>query len=115
VFRATGLSIVLALGPNAAFLCAAWCHPDKTESVTCEHQRATTFSQAVGEDSCRTGPAELTAFVREEEKRGQQMPHLSTPVPQFEFTLPRTDGSWRSRPNTAVIDLSPPLFVALRI
>jgi hypothetical protein len=115
VFRAAVLSIVLtlAIGPNAVLLCSVWCHPHEVKTSACQHQGATASPQVTGEDSCRTA-ATLTAFVREDAKRGQTF-QATAPVPQFGLTPPRTDATRNSRSNTALAAVTPPILIALRI
>lgn len=119
VFPAAVLSIVLvlAIGPNAAVLCAVWCHPAETKSAACQHQRATTSPLVSGEDSCRTVPAAATAFVREEAKRGWQSDGTmqSAPVPPFRFAPPPTDTNRAKNASTSPAVGSPPRLIALRI
>jgi hypothetical protein len=117
VFRAAVFSIVLtlAIGPNATLLCSVWCHPHEVKTSACQHQGATTSPQVTGEDSCRTVVATLTAFVREEGKRGQQTSQPAVSVAQFGLAVPRTDATRNPGPNTAPAVVSPPILIALRI
>ena len=116
VLQAAVLAIVLmlAVGPNATLLCSVWCHPDEAKT-SCEHQSTTASPRVTGEDSCRTVPATLTTFVREEAKRGQQTSQLAAHVSQFGFAPPRRDRTRSSSPNTALAVVSLPLLIALRI
>jgi hypothetical protein len=117
VLRAAVLSVVLtlAIGPNATLLCSVWCHPDEVKTSTCQHQSATTSPQVTGEDRCRTVATTVTAFVREDARRGPQTPHPAVLVPQFGLTAPRTDASATLGPNTAPIAVSQPILIALRV
>ena len=117
VFPAAVLSMVLAIGPNAAVLCAVWCHPPETTSAACQHQGATTSPLVTGEDSCRTVPAAGTAFVREEARRGWQSDGTtqSVPVPPFRFAPSPTDTNVPNNASTSLAVRSPSRLVALRI
>jgi hypothetical protein len=115
VFRAAVLSIVLtlAIAPNAAVICAVWCHPEETKTSACQHQDATTSALVTGEDSCRTVLAATTAFVRQEAKRGSATAGVpqSLDVPHSPFA--RTSVIKPASASHAVV--SPPLRIALRI
>jgi hypothetical protein len=116
VFRAAVFSIVLtvALTPNAAVLCTAWCHPEETKS-TCEHQEASTSRLVTGEDSCRTIPAAAAAFLREEAKRGAPPGSLESLLLPFQQAPPPTDTDRTNDVNTSLALGSPPLLIPLRI
>jgi hypothetical protein len=118
VFPAAVLSIVLvlAIGPNAAVLCAVWCHPAETKSAACRHHDATTSPLVIGEDSCRTLPAAATAFLREEAKRGSPSDGTiqSEPVPPFRFAPPAETNRTNSASTSLAVG-SPPRLIALRI
>ena len=119
MFPAAVLSIVfmLAVLPNAAVLCAAWCQPAETKSAACQHQDATTTLVATGKDSCRPVPATPAAFLREEAKRGSPLAgstHL-TPLPPFQFTPQPSDTGHVDVASTSLADGSPPRVIALRI
>jgi hypothetical protein len=119
VFPAAVLSIVLvlAIGPNAAVLCAVWCHPAETKSAACQHQGGTTSALVTGEDSCRTIPAAATAFVREEAKPGWQSDGTlqSVPVLPFRFAPPPADTNVTNNASTSLALGSSPRLIALRI
>lgn len=119
VFRAAVLSIVLtfAVGPNAALLCAVWCHPEEARTSDCQHQRATTSPQVTGEDSCRTVPASATSFVREDARRGAARPDSQPAVAVPGLQVARPPGhmlrAYRLAPSPGA--QSPPVLIALRL
>jgi hypothetical protein len=59
--------------------------------------------------------AALTAFVREEGKRGQQTPQPAAPAPQFAVGHPRTGAARDLGADTALAAVTPPILIALRI
>jgi hypothetical protein len=119
VFPAAVLSIVLvlAIGPNAAVLCAVWCHPAETKSAACQHEGATASPLVSGEDRCRTVRPAATTFVREEAKRRSASDGTvhSVPVPPFRFAPPPTDTHLANNASTSLAVGSSPRLIALRI
>jgi hypothetical protein len=119
VFRAAVLSIALtlAVGPNAAVLCTAWCHPAETQDSACQHPDATLSPRVTGEDSCPTVAGTATAFVREEAGRGSATSGvpLSVPVPPFLSAAVPTDISRIRDRGTSFVVGSLPILSVLRI
>jgi hypothetical protein len=119
VLRAAVFSIVLtlAVGPNAALLCAVWCHPEEARTSDCQHQDATASPRATGEDSCRTAPASTAAFVREDAKRASASADAqhANPTPRFLVAPPLADATRAYPPPTSLGAAAPPVLIALRI
>jgi hypothetical protein len=119
VFRAAVLSIVLtlAIGPNATLLCSVWCHPDEAKASACQHQDATTSPRVTGEDSCRTAPTSMTAFAREEAKRGSPTPIAQQAVasPPFRLSPPPAHTPGAHHATASLSAVASPLLIALRI
>ena len=119
VLRAAVLSIVLtlAVGPNAALLCAVWCHPGAARTSECQHQDATTSPRVSGEDSCRTAQASATAVVREDARRGSAAAVVQHAVaaPRFQVAPPLADATRANPPRMSPAAYAPPVLIALRI
>ena len=119
VFRAAVVSIVLTMmvGPNARLLCSVWCHPDEPRTSACEHEDATTSPQVTGQASCHAAPADATAFVVEESRRGSpgnDAQHVVV-VRGCRFASPAIDISHARPASESLSAAGPPLLTALRI
>ena len=119
MFRAAVVSIALTLivGPNTALLCSAWCHPEKAATPACQHQEATTLPRVTGPGSCADVPANATAFVREETRRGSptnDAQHVVV-VRARRFASPLIETSQADSAGTSLSAEGPPLLIALRI
>ena len=74
MFRAFVLSIVLtlAVAPNAALLCRAWCHPQVAAASACHHENPSTTSSVVADanrDECDRVAVGTAQFLREDVER----------------------------------------------
>ena len=84
VFQAVVFSIVatLAVGPNAALLCAAWCHPPAAASSASHHGEPSAGSSVAGDATCddcdnAVGTAQ---FVREDLRRNVSAPDVDRAI-----------------------------------
>ena len=118
MFRAAVLSIVLALavGPHGS-LCAVWCHPETATTGACEHQDPTSSPRVSGDDSCSDIAAGLTAFVREDVRRGVSASDVqhAVVVPPFQSVPPSTPSALGREPGQPPFLKARPLVLALRI
>lgn len=108
MFRAVVASIVLmlALGQNPSLLCVVWCHPQGVPTATCGHETETSPLSIRTNDNCSDIGPHVTAFVREDVRRGlstSQAQHALVVTP-FELLPPL----WRSAPQHAA-EAHPPL------
>jgi len=119
VFRAAVVFIVLtvAAGQNAALLCSVWCHPPEAATGVCGHLGQITSPSMTGNDSCNQLVAGVTAFVREDVRRGASAPDMQhgVVVPWFECAPPPAHStSGRRLGQQTPLQVSP-LILVLRI
>jgi hypothetical protein len=118
VLRAAVVSIVLtlAMGQNAALLCQAWCDPHAAAATGCHHDGATSPS-LTGSDHCTDCTFGVTAFVREDARRGASAPDAqnTVAVPGFRFAPTPTDIRSCHDPGQQSLLAGRPLVIALRI
>jgi hypothetical protein len=74
VFRAVAFSVVmiLAIGPNAALLCTARCHPQAAATSACHHEKPSAASSVMGVhpcDDCNSASLSAVQFLREDVQR----------------------------------------------
>ena len=74
VFRAIAFSVVLtlAVGPNAALLCKASCHPQATAAHACHDEKPSATSSVMGArpcDDCNSASLSAVQFLREDVQR----------------------------------------------
>lgn len=119
MFRAAIVSIVLTLivGPNTALLCSVWCHPEEATTSTCQHQNATTSPRVTGQARCGAPPANATAFVRQEARRGSPTNDAQYVfvVGALRFAFLLTDASQADGASRSLSAEGPPRLIALRI
>lgn len=118
MLRAAVASIVLtlAVGQNAALLCQAWCDPHAAAATGCHHDGATS-PRLTGGDHCTDCTFGITAFVREDARRGASAPDAphAIAVTGFRFAPPPTDiRSCHDRGQQSLL-AARPLVIALRV
>jgi hypothetical protein len=115
VFRAAVLSIVLTLGagPNAALLCAVWCHPQPSSVPTCPHHGASSAPQMTRENGCPLSPASAPATVRE--LQPAPSPQLASAVSTPHRPCSPEPFDRRLSLRNPDVGTGPPVAIALRI
>lgn len=91
--RAVVVSIVLtlAVAPNAALLCSAWCHAQAATPSNCHHQKDASAPRVSANDCCVTVVMSVATFFREDVRRGVSAPDAgySAFIPAFKLPRPR--------------------------
>lgn len=93
------IALTLAVGPNAALLCSAWCHPQSAAATGCHHEDPGTTPSIAADESCDDGVLSA-AFLREELRRNvsaQGVVH-ATLVPRYQLAHSTTDPGYRHEP-----------------
>lgn len=119
VFRVSALWIVLtlAVGPNAALLCRAWCHRQAVTPSGCHHQMEASSPRVAADDCCATMVLSVATFSREDVQRGVSAPDAghSALVPRYQLAQSTTNGRPGLEPGREWSLDHRPRAVALRI
>jgi hypothetical protein len=118
VIRTSVLSIVLVLtiGPDAALLCKAWCHPGVAAIAECHEQSQTSTPNAMGDDSCSRVAVNATILIKED-PRGVSDPDswYSLVVPCYHAPAAHREVHYGTNSGRSSPHDSRPLTLALRI
>lgn len=103
MFRTFVFSIVLtvAVAPNAALLCRAWCHPQVAAASACHHEEPSTTSSVVANatcDECDQVAPGAAQFLREDVRRSVSNPDVDHAILVPRYRLAQLTIDARSGP-----------------
>jgi hypothetical protein len=87
--RGAVLSIVLtlAVGPEAALLCRARCHPQAADASACHDEKQVSSSSVGADATCDHVVLNIAAYLREDVRRGVSAPDTSHTLPVTRYQL----------------------------
>ena len=120
--RAVVVSIVLtlAVAPNAALLCRAWCDPQVAAASACHHEKSPATSSVVADptrDECDQSAVRPAQFLREDVRRSVSALDAGDAilVARYQFAPSTTDTRSGQEPWREWRLEKQPLLTALRL